>query len=156
MKIKLAANADRFPTPQHELSYAISRLGGTALAQLIPFVEGAVINLADMNAFYTILEDAFGDPDRYGHQIRELEDLKQNNREFSLYYADFQRLIAGVDWNDPAKRHALTRGLSRELKRALVFKTERADFHGYVRQLQALDERIRANAAEERKSTSSF
>ena len=155
LKIKLAANAARFPTAQHALGYAVGLLGGTALAQLIPYVNGAMINLPDMDAFYAILDDAFGDPDRVATATRELENLKQANREFSLYYADFQRLASELDWNDSAKRHALTRGLCNELKDGLVWQPEIADFHGFVRQLQTLDKKWRARIAEQKKSAAS-
>ena len=152
LKIKLAVNAARFPTPQHALGYAVGLLGGTALAQLIPYVNGAHVNLPDMEAFYAILENAFGDPDRVATATRELENLKQANREFSIYFADFQRLISELDWNDSAKRHALTRGLCNELKDGLVWQPEIEDFDGFVRQLQTLDKKFRARIAEQKKS----
>jgi hypothetical protein len=45
---------------------------------------------------------------------------RDERREKTLFgdenYADFQRLVADVDLNDSAKRHALSRGLSKELK----------------------------------------
>src|SRR6266576_632079 len=143
-------DATRFPTPQHILKYAINRLEGAALNQLLPYVQNDNVNLADLAALVRILEDAFGDPDRVATAERELEKLQQKNREFSAYYADFQRLIAEVQWNDHGKRYALSRGLSSELKAALVAVDEPQEFPEYVRMLQRVDNKVRAIQAEQK------
>jgi hypothetical protein len=42
----------------------------------------------------------------------ELDKLTQGNKEFSQYYAEFQYLMAILDYNSNAKKAALKCGLS--------------------------------------------
>jgi hypothetical protein len=147
--MKVAGDLHRFPDAQHQLRYAAGRLEGLALDQVLPLIQDDnSIALADLNAFCRLLENAFGDPDRRATAERQLERLRQANREFSLYFADFQRLVADVDWNDGAKRHALMRGLGVELKDALVTVELPEDLSGFVALLKRLDNRIRARRYE--------
>jgi hypothetical protein len=74
------------------------------------------VNLANFEAFVTSLEEAYGDPDHVNTAERALAKLRQGNRDFVTYYAEFQRLIVDLNWNDAAKRAALNCGLCEELK----------------------------------------
>jgi hypothetical protein len=105
---------------QHRLSYAVGRLEGVVFEQILPYIEDNAVNLDDIDALIKFLEDAFGDPDRVATATRELGNLRQANREFSLYFADFQRLSAETEWNESAKKDALQNGLCEELKDALT------------------------------------
>lgn len=51
---------------------------------------------------------------------RELQKLRQANRPFSDYLADFRRLADRTGFNEEAKRAALLAGLSREIQEILV------------------------------------
>jgi hypothetical protein len=66
-----------------------------------------------------MLELAFGDQDKAATAKRELLRLKQRDREFCQYYAEFQRYVADVKWNAEAQMDALRNGLSNELKVSL-------------------------------------
>jgi len=151
LRIKLHGNATSFPTLQHRLSYAVGRLEGVAFGQVLPYIENDSVNLESIDALIQILEDAFGDPDRIATATRELKNLRQANREFSLYFADFQRLAAELDWNEAAKRHALQSGLSEEIKAALAVVGEAEGYADYIRQLQKMDNRLRAHQADIKK-----
>jgi len=45
-----------------------------------------------------------------------MREIKQKNRQFSQYYAEFEVIAADLDWNPSALRNALRMGLSEELK----------------------------------------
>jgi hypothetical protein len=49
-----------------------------------------------------------------------MKEMKQKNREFSLYYSEFQVIAADLDWNSSALRNALRSGLSEEMKDAFI------------------------------------
>jgi hypothetical protein len=66
-----------------------------------------------------MLELAFRVQDKAVTAKRELLKLKQRDRKFSLYYAEFQRYVADVKWNTEAQMDALRNGLSNELKDSL-------------------------------------
>jgi hypothetical protein len=151
LRLKLHGNTQSFPTMQHRLSYAVGRLEGVAFEQILPYIEDNAVNLDDIDALIKILEDAFGDPDRVATATRELRNLRQANREFSLYFADFQRLSAETEWNESAKKDALQNGLCEELKDALTLLIEEEEYSAFVKQLQRLDNKLRARQADKKK-----
>jgi hypothetical protein len=116
LRLRLIDCPREFPDEQSKLRYAFSRLEGATLKQLIHLVENDHIDLDNFDAFITSLEGAYGDPDRANTVERALAKLRQGNCDFVSYYAEFQHLVADLQWNNAAKRAALHRGLSEELK----------------------------------------
>jgi hypothetical protein len=74
------------------------------------------VNLENLEAFVTSLDEAYGNPDRVNTAERMFAKLCQGTWDFVTYYAEFQCLIADLDWNDAVKRAALHHGLREELK----------------------------------------
>ena len=73
--------------------------------QLAPYVVGEAVTLASLDDLIRVLELAFGDPDKAGTAQRELEKLKIGPKDtFSGYFANFQRLIANLDYNKYRKK----------------------------------------------------
>jgi hypothetical protein len=144
---KLAGENGRFSDDQHKRRYVYGYLKGNAQNQIQPYVQTDKISLDDVEALIKILEAAFGDPDEVGMASGELDRLMQGNREFSIYYAEFQRLMAILDYDSKAKKAALKRGLSKELQASLVYQTdEPEDFDKFLELCMKLDYRIRAHA----------
>ncbi|KAH0607921.1 uncharacterized protein H6S33_001973 [Morchella sextelata] len=96
---ELLGNADRYPTLQSKLSYAFSRLEGVSANQFLQYVGEGEITLPSMVRFYEVLDTAFGDPDRMRTARRNLRNIRQRNRTFADYFAEFQRYAAesGMD-----------------------------------------------------------
>ena len=82
-------------------------LRGNAYKMVLPYIQRDRIDLASTDELWEVLDGAYDDPDRKGTAKRELENLKQANREFSVYFADFQRLMAELRWDDDARKTAL-------------------------------------------------
>lgn len=143
-----------FPDVQSQLRYIIGRLGGPALDQVFPYVTPNGVNFDTVEACVRILTNAFDDPDRKGTAERRLDALQQKNREFTAYYAEFQRYAAELEWNSAAKRAALRRGISSELKDALVTIDEPEEFDSFVQLLQKRDSKLRARKAEQHRPAS--
>ena len=120
LRTKFLGDADIFVDVQHRLAYAVGFLKGKACEQILPLIDKGNINISSVEALITLLENAFGDPDRVRTAERNLQGLRQKNRTFSDYLSDFQQYAADVSWNDTAKRTSLYRGLSAELKDAQV------------------------------------
>ncbi len=72
------------------------RLEGNTLAQVQPHITEEGIILANVPALLNILQTAFGNPGPHGTATRELRKLRQTNKEFSTYVAEFIRLSAIV------------------------------------------------------------
>ena len=156
LHLKLFVNADRFMGPKSGLIYAISRLEGLAISQVQPYVRSEQeILLDDVASLLTMLERAFGDPDKKATAQRELRSLRQKNREFHVYLSDFQRLIPDTNFDSEAQRSALLNGVSDELKQLMVTQELPSDLDGLITLLQRLDTRQRNVNASLRKPFSS-
>ena len=138
-----------FPDEQSKMRYAFNRLRGTALGQILPHVrEDGTIGLEDLPAFIQLLEAAFGDPDRVATAERKMREIKQKNREFSQYYAEFQVIAADLDWNPSALRNALRMGLSEEMKDSFTYSDMPDELAAFVTVCQKRDNQIRQRRAE--------
>jgi hypothetical protein len=122
--------------------------------QIQPYVLPDKIKLESVESLISILEAAFGDPDQVGTASAELDKLTQGNKEFSQYYAEFQWLMAILDYDSNAKKAALKRGLSRELQTSLIYQAEEPqDFAKFVDLCMKLDDRIRAHSVATKRET---
>jgi hypothetical protein len=143
VRSKLAGENGRFSDDQHKLRYIYGYLKGNAQNQIQPYVQTDKISLDDVEALIKILEATFGDPDEVGTASGELDRLTQGNHEFSIYYAEFQRLMAILDYNSKAKKAALKRRLSKEWQASLIYQTdEPEDFDKFVELCMKPDYRI--------------
>jgi hypothetical protein len=98
LRIVIRHIPSRFPDEQAKMRYAFNRLSGLAMKRILPHVrDDGEIGLQDLAAFIQLLEAAFGDPDRVATAERNMKEIKQQNREFSLYYAEFQVIAADLD-----------------------------------------------------------
>src|SRR5271169_1114313 len=114
----------------------------------MPYICTGQINLNNLEALITVLDNAFGDPNRVATTERELCELHQKNRELSLYLAGFTRLMADLQWDELAKCSTFENGLSEELKDGLVLCNPLVDFNEFVALCQRLNSALCARAAE--------
>jgi hypothetical protein len=85
-----------FPNEQSKMRYALNRLSGLALKEILPHIrENGEVGLEGLPAFLQLLEAAFGHPDRVATAERNMLEIIQKNQEFSQYYAEFQ--VIGAD-----------------------------------------------------------
>jgi hypothetical protein len=148
VRSKLARESSRYINDQHKLRYVYGFLKGNAQNQIQPYVLPDKINLGNVEALISILEATFGDPDQVGMASAELDKLTQGNKEFSQYYAEFQCLMAILDYDSNTKKAALKHSLARELQTSLVYQAEEPqDFARFVDLCMKLDYRIHAHAA---------
>jgi len=79
------------PDEQSKMRYAINRLRGTALGQVLPPVrDDGTIGLEDLPPFIQLLEEGFGDPDRIATAQWTMQDIKQKHCEFSQFMLKFK------------------------------------------------------------------
>jgi len=156
LRTKFLGDAHKFVEVQNWLAYAVGFLKGKAYEQILPLIDEANINIASVEALITLLENAFGDPDRVRTTEGNLQSLRQKNRNFSDYLADFQRYAAEVSWNDAAKRTSLYEGLSAELKDALVTLDTPDELDQYIIFVTRVDNKIRARPVKQKVSSSTW
>jgi hypothetical protein len=128
-----------FLNEQSKLQYAFSRLEGATLEQLIHLMKDDCMNLGNLEAFVTLLEEAYGDPDHVNTTEWVLAKLHQGNRDFVIYYAEFQCLNVDLNWNNAAKHAALHHGLCEELKDILSLQDLPKDWPCYVMLVERQD-----------------
>lgn len=134
-----------FPDQQSRLRFAVSVLRDQALDQVLPFIEDDRVNLFNLDNLISILTAAFGNPNHVADAEHRLNTIDQGTRDFSSYFAEFQRHAAEVSWNDEAKLSALRRGLSYQLKQDLIAVPEEPQtITDLVTLCQRMDNRRRA------------
>lgn len=79
----LRLRAATYNNEQAKLRLAINCLTGA-------YVTNDRINLENLGALITILENAFSNPNRVAEEEMKLCTIEQGNRDFAAYYAEFQ------------------------------------------------------------------
>jgi hypothetical protein len=149
LRMVIRHTPSRFPDKQAKMRYAFNRLSGLALKQILPHLrDNGEVGLEDLPAFIQLLEAAFGDPDRVATAERNMREIKQRNREFSLYYAEFQVIAADLDWNPSALRNALRSALSEEMKDSFIHADMPDDLPAFITLCQKRDNQIRQRQVE--------
>ena len=105
--------------------------------------EDGEIGLEVLPAIIQLLEAAFGDPDGVATAERKIREIKQQNGEFSQYYAEVQVIATDLDWNPSALRNALRMGLSDEMKDSFTYSDMPEELPGFVTVCQKRDNQIR-------------
>ena len=162
LMLKTSGNAARFPNTQHKLRYAYQFLTGKTQRTMWIHLRKSTddwgeetfkILFDSFAAFLAGLDRHFCDPDEKHTAALALDKLRQANREFGAYYAEFQELMDTLETtNDTSRRHALKRGLNHEMLSALAIYPAPKDesFDEYVERLNELDCRLQALATHTR------
>jgi hypothetical protein len=153
LHLRLIDRPGEFPNEQSKLRYAFSRLDGPTLEQMLHLVENDHVNLETFGDFVTTLEESYGDPDHINTAERAIAKLRQGNRDFITYYAEFRRLASDLDWNNAAKRAAFHRGLCDEVKDILSTQDVPEDWNQYVALVKWRDQQFHARKAESARPT---
>ena len=85
-----------------------------------PHIVNDQIDFNTIKELWDVLDCAYDDPDRQGTAKREPAMPKQGTREFSAYFADFQRIMAELKWDPSAKKAALRQGMAGNFKDLLL------------------------------------
>lgn len=142
-----------YPDEQSKLRLAINCLTGDALHQVQSYVRNGTVDLETLADLITILDTAFGNPNRLAEAEAKLATIQQDGRDFSSYYAEFQRYAIDVNWDESSRLAALKRGLAYRLKNDLVTITEEPrTFVDFATLCNRLDMRRRALQSESQSS----
>ena len=92
----------------------------------------------------THLERVFRDANRLKNAENEYQNLRQSNRDFNSFWADFQRLALEIDRNKATLISNLTFKLSLEMKQQLASGDKRlTDLHEYAERCQRVYQDIK-------------
>lgn len=118
----------------------MNRLSGLAYQQIRLYIRLGVLQLPDYEQILEILEKAFSDPNWSSRATQKLQEIRQANREFNVFYAEFQRLALDSGLDEISLVPILERAISRELKQLLITSRPNGnDIHSLANHLQDLD-----------------
>lgn len=121
LKYKLRNNSDWYANEQEMVAYSVGRLEKVARKRILPLVESPNSpQITTMPMFYEALETTCGDPDRKATAQRYIQTLKQANRPFIQYLADFEANVYDTGFDEDNQRFYLKEGLSSELRQLLI------------------------------------
>jgi Retrotransposon gag protein/Zinc knuckle len=138
--------------------YVHSRLGGSALNQITPWVAALVNQSAQKNetaiaGLIKQLENAYDDPASAQRASERLGTMQQGTRPFTKYLALFERTLLeadGLNWTDSAKKSMLTRGISDDLSQALIGIPKPASYEAYCMLLHTTSHDLEAHKSRQR------
>ena len=147
LQLKLAANNDHFSTINSCLTYVVSWLEDITLKQITPHISDEVINFTGTDTLYTYLKHAFEDLDSKATARKELFALKQINKKFAVFIAEFNHLAAESKLSNDACFFALGQAISSKLHEFIIHHKTPDNLQEYINLLQDLDSCMQANQA---------
>jgi hypothetical protein len=139
---KMDVNADRYNTAKSRLAYVQGRLTGVAYAQVSPYIQNVAHQPSDYEGILDILEQAFGDPNRINNARTELFRLRQTNKDFASFFAEFHRLALEGEMSDDALSTILEQAVSKEVKELLISnKPPSRSYLNLAKHIQELENR---------------
>ena len=150
---KLAGDTLKFRDDQHKMIYITYLLEGNAHGMIYPYIVDDRLHFNTIKELWDILAWAYDDSDRRGTAERELALVKQGTREFSAYFADFQSIMAELQWNPSATKAALLQRMAGNLKEILLSYDCPNDWSVYIRLLPRLDSKLCQREVEMKKKT---
>lgn len=141
---KMNVNRDRFPSAQSRMTYVTNRLKGPPYAQILPYIHRGICQLTDYEEILDILDRAFGDPNRVNNARNDLFRLRQTNKDFGVFFAEFQRLALEGEMPEETLPTLLEQAINRELRSMLMHNEPPSrKYHEFAAFLQDLENRRR-------------
>lgn len=144
LQIKLVTDSAEYQDEQTACAYIISKLKGPAFHQVYPRIKDGRYTGQTAVELIKLLDLIYEDPHRQETATREIMALRQKNRPFSDFMADFRRLEGDGDFNETALKATLTGAISDELRAATIHHDTSGSFESFVELLSNLDGKMRA------------
>lgn len=146
---KLRMNADRYPTEEAKVGYAFSRLKGPPAKAMEGFWSKGSTTIHTLDEFVGSLERLYGNPHKKEHAVFDWLRLRQRNRRFTEFLAEFERLanLGGVQGDDRLQPQ-LELAISDELRnRMITLDTIPSDYKGFRDKCLQIESRLIAAAS---------
>ena len=114
-------NADRYTTEKEKIGYAFSRLKGPSAKAMEGFWSKGSCTIDTLDDFVAHLERLYGNPHKKEHAVFDWLRLRQKNRRFTEFLAEFERLanLGGVTGDDRLQPQ-LELSISDELRNRMI------------------------------------
>jgi hypothetical protein len=143
-ELKFNCEPTKFDQDSKKVNYTSARCRGNAWSWIEPSMkEEGVSKYETSKEFKLAITRAFGEADSKEVARRKFKTIRQGNRSAAAYWADFQRLMADLNYNDALYIDQFHDGLNLEVQRQLALLDERpANITDYVNKSIALDNRL--------------
>jgi hypothetical protein len=142
-ELKFNCEPSKFNKDSKKVNYASARCRRNAWAWIEPLMKGeGVSKYETWKDFKTAISRAFGEADSKEVARRKFKRIKQGNRSAGAYWADFQRLMGDLDYNDAIYIDQFHDRLNIEVQRQLPLLDERPHITDYVNKSIALNNRL--------------
>ena len=151
LRAKLEVDKEALGTAYDRMWYAFGRLTDGAAMQVLPWMERFAKKGATESKLDGMLDQMdfiFLDRNLEEKAVRDLASLKQNNKPFTVFLTEFNRLLMEADghnWPENTKRSYLDNALNREMNTRLETVEKKNGFEDYCRQLQQIADRMEKN-----------
>ena len=71
------------------MAYVTNRLSSNPYTQILPYIKKGVYQLPDYKDILTLLDRAFGNPNRINNACNNLFRFRQTNKEFGTFFTEF-------------------------------------------------------------------
>ena len=155
MEGKITEDEELIDTPTRRIVYVLNRLDGRAFKHVEPRTRKNVSRpWKDSDKMLAHLECVFGDSNCLENAENKYQTLRQGNKDFNTFWANFQRLALEIDQNEATLISDLTSKLSLKMQNKLSTGEKRpTDLHEYAERCQRVYQDIkniaRATAAAE-------
>ncbi|BCR83610.1 uncharacterized protein ACHE_11012A [Aspergillus chevalieri] len=151
LRAKLEVDKEALGNAYDRMWYAFGRLTDGAAMQVLPWMERFAKKGATESQLDGMLDQMdfiFLDRNLEEKAVRDLASLKQNNKPFTVFLTEFNRLLMEADghnWPENTKRSYLDNALNREMNTRLETVEKKNGFEDYCRQLQQIADRMEKN-----------
>jgi hypothetical protein len=101
-ELKFNCESNKFVTDVEKVNYASARCRGAAWKWIEPSIVNGTSKYDTWAGFKTAIQRAFGEIDAKEVAKVKFNKIEQGNRSAAVYWADFQNIIADLDYNDSA------------------------------------------------------
>lgn len=141
---KLSANFDHFLTEGSRVHWLLTLLRGTAREQVIHGVTDTQNPWTHVGDMLERLQEAFDVVDLEETAQHKVSTLRQANRPFAEYFAEFMRFAPASNYPEDVPISMLRRNISSELINATMFlNPSTMDMYHYSKELLRVDNALR-------------
>jgi hypothetical protein len=142
-ELKFNCEANTFDNEVKRVNYASSRCRGNAWACIEPSINQGKSTYTTWEEFKTAITRAFGEADSKEVARRKFKAARQGTQSAAAYWADFQRIVADLDYNDAMYIDQFNDGLHIDVQRQLaLLDTRPTTMIEFANKAIALDNRL--------------
>jgi hypothetical protein len=142
-ELKFNCEPNKFNLDAKKVNYTSSRCRGNTWAWIKPLITKGQSSYKTWEEFKTTITRAFGEADSKEVARRKFKSIWQGNRSAAAYWAEFQRIMADLDYNDPLYINQFNDGLHIDVQRQLALLDTRPEtMINFANKAIALDNRL--------------